>query len=300
MAWQGKEFPKMRNIMRTGLALVGMSAALVPVAGFAQTAPAGYAQSPPPGTMMIMGANGKPVAVSPGPASVAAPAAGHKHLHLHNKKTVCANCAKKQDMDMAGARIVACAHSKNGVCPACRTLLEMPGTVTMGAPTPAPGGEAPGRAMVSSNGPAGNTAAMQAGQYASQPSQAVYDPSMTPEPTPIGLMQTNYARPGMAPAGPAGPQGAAMASSVPTASSMMPGHSLDDSGVNPAPYQHKPTSSANPHVIGHVLGLKSLGADWREQRARRKTEAHASIPYNNEGTTINELPSSMVYGKGPR
>ena len=293
----------MRNIVRTSLALVGMSAALVPVAGLAQTAPAGYAQTPPPGTMMIMGQDGKPVAVSPGPAPVAAPVAGHKqHMHLHSKKTVCASCAKKQEMAMSGARIVACAHSKNGVCPACRTLLEMPGTVTMGAPAPAPapGGEAPGRAMVSSNGPAGNPAAMQTSQYASQPSQAVYDPSMSAEPTPIGVMQTNYARPGMMPAGPAGAQGPGMANSIPTAGSMKPGHSMNESGVNPAPYQHKSTSSANPHVIGHVLGFKSLGADWREQRGRRKTEAHASIPYNNEGTTINELPSSMVYGKGPR
>ena len=288
----------MRNILRTSLALVGMSAALVPIAGLAQTAPAGYAQTPPPGTMMIMGQDGKPVAISPGPA----PVAGHKHTHLHSKKTVCASCAKKQEMGMGmpGARIVACAHSKNGVCPACRTLLEMPGTVTMGTPAPAPGGEAPGRAVVTSNGPAGNPA-MQTSQYASQPSQAVYDPSMTPEPTPIGLMQTNYARPGMMPAAPSGVQGPAMANSgIPTAGSMMPGHSLNESGVNPAPYQHKSTSSANPHVIGHVLGIKGLGAEWREQRGRRKTEAHASIPYNNEGTTINELPSSMVYGKGPR
>ena len=284
----------MRNIVRTSLALVGMSAALVPVAGYAQTAPAGYRQAPAQG-MMIMGMDGKPVGVSPGPA----PATGHNHTHLHNGKVMCASCAKKQEMAMSSTRIVACAHSKNGVCPTCRTLLEMPGTVTMGAPGQAPVGEAPGRAVVSSNGPDSNPA-MQTNQYASQTSQAVYDPSMTPEPAPIGVMQTNYARPGMNPAGPAAAPSGAMANSIPTAGSMMPGHSLNDSGVNPAPYQHKPTSSGNPHVIGHLLGIKGLGSDWREERAQRKSQGHASIPYNNEGTTINELPSSMVFGRGSR
>ena len=285
----------MRIFVRTSLALVGMSAALAPVVGWAQTAaPAGYAVAP--GTMMIMGADGKPVAVSPGPASAAMPAAS-AHKHNHKSRVLCASCAKKQEPTMGGAKIVACAHSKNGVCPTCRTLLEMPGTVTMGAPAPgmAPSGEAPGHAMVSS-GSQPMQPGMPMNQYAAQPAQAVYDPSMTPEPTPIGLMQTNYARPGAMPNMPAGAMGAAAPNSIPTAGSMMPGHSLNESGVNPAPYQHKPTSSKNPHVIGHLLGVKSLGADWREQRSRRKTEAHASIPYNNEGTTINELPSSMVYG----
>ena len=280
----------MRLFVRSGLALVGLSTVLAPASTFAQMgAPAGYAPvaASAPGTMMMVGPDGKPVAMAPAAGSAAPTAA--KHTHKHKLRTVCAGCAKKQEDAMAGAKIVACAHSKNGVCPACRTLLEMPGTVTMGAPmaAPAPNAEAPGRAMVSS-GPAGQPGMNpNQPQYAAQ--AAVYDPSMTPEPTPIGVMQTNYARPGMMPAAPA-------AGGVPTASSMMPGHGLAGTSANPAPYQHKPTSSANPHVVGHLLGLKSLGSDWREQRDRRKTEAHASIPYNTDGTTINELPASVVYG----
>lgn len=285
----------MRLFVRTSLALVGLSAVLNPSVIFGQmAAPAGYAPAPVPstapipGTMMIVGPDGKPVPVA-APAPAVAPAAAAKP-HKHKLKTLCASCAKKQDMMMGGTKIVACAHSKNGVCPTCRTLLEMPGTVTMGAPAPNPAmaAEAPGRAMVSSS-PAGQPG-MPANQFAAQ--SAVYDPSMTPEPAPIGVMQTNYAQPGMmAAAAPAAPAGG-----VPTASSMMPGHAVAESSGNPAPFQHKPTSSKNPHIISHLLGVRNVAGEWREQKDRRKIEAHASIPYNNEGTTINELPSSMVYG----
>ena len=293
----------MRNLVRTSWTLVGLAATLAPATTLAQSAPAGYA-APAPGTMMVVGPDGRPVPIAANSATKpGAPAAAHKH----KGKTLCASCAKKQEAAMTGARIVACAHSKNGVCPTCRTLLEMPGTVTMGAPAAAPAmGEAPGRALVSSGVPA---QAMPAGaQYAAQ--TAVYDPNAVAEPTPIGVMQTNYARPG-AGAGAGGADGmragmsvpasammmgAGAPGGVPTASSMMPGHSLNESGVNPAPYQHKTTSSSNPHIIGHILGFRGIGSEWREERERKKSAAHASIPYNNEGTTISELPASMVYG----
>ena len=248
---------------------------MAPVVAVAQNAaPAGYAPASQPA---MMGLQAKPM-----PAQVVAAPAPHKHKF----RTMCASCMKKQQ-PMPVERIVACAHSKNGVCPTCQTLLAMPGTVTMGAPAPAPGVEAPGRAMVSnSDAPVANQLAAQ-----SAPVSAVYDPSQMPAPSPIGVMQANYAQPGAMPgAMPAAP------SSIPTAASVQPGHAVAASGATPAPFQHKPTSSKNPHIISHLLGIRNVGADWREMKSDRKNQAHASIPYNNEGTTINELPASVVYG----
>lgn len=283
----------MHSLVRSSFAWAGLSAALMPAVASAQAvAPAGYASSPSP-TMMI-GMDGKPVAVQPvsghatpgqAPAMPAAAPAPHKH----KLKTLCASCMKKQQA-MPVERIVACAHSKNGVCPTCQALLAMPGAVTIGAPAPAPG-EAPGHAVAGATPAPSPATAPGMAQYAAQsaPVSAVYDPSQTPEPTPIGLMQANYAAmPGAVPAAP---------SSVPTAGSLQPGHAVAASGNSPAPFQHKTTSSKNPKIISHMLGFRNYAAEWREQRADRKNQAHASIPYNNDGTTINELPASMVYGQ---
>jgi len=283
----------MRSLVRSSLALVGLSAVLSPVVAHAQnTAPAGYA--PAAGNVMVMGLDGKPVmaqlAASSAPAPAPAPApmpteAPAPHKHNHNLKAICANCLKKQQaMPMPTGRIVACAHSKNGVCPTCQSLLAMPGTVTVGAPATLAPAEAPGRAMVSNqpSAPATNSYAQ------SNPVAAVYDPSTGPEPTPIGVMQTNYSQPGAVPAGP---------SSVPTAASVQPGHALAASGGNSAPFQHKSTSSANPHILGHIFGYSGRYSEWRETQNNKKAAAHASIPYNNEGTTVNEIPASMVYDR---
>ena len=129
-----------------------------------------------------------------------------------------------------------------------------------------------------------------AGSYAAQsaPVSAVYDPSQMPGPTPIGVMQANFAQPGAMPAAPA---------SVPTARSLQPGHAVAEAGSSPAPFMHKSTSSKNPMILTHLLGFRNYAADWREMRANKTNQAHASIPYNNDGTTINELPASMVYDK---
>ena len=277
----------MRTLVRMNVAVMGLSAAFVPGFLSAQTpAPAGYAPAP----SAYMSAPQPPMAAKAAGKPVAAPAP-----HKHKGRMICANCAKKQEA-MPAERIVACAHSKNGVCPTCQALLAMPGTVTIGAPAPAPAmsnapAEAPGRAVVSSSPvPTAN---------ANAPAMAVYDPSSMPEPAPVGVMQANYARPGAMPGGMPGAMPAG-ASSIPTAGSLQPGHSIaaaGPAGASPAPFQHKNTSSKNPKVISHLLGFGDFGAEWREQRANKKSQAHASIPYNSEGTTINEIPASMVYDR---
>ena len=278
----------MRQV-RSSWTMLSLSAALLPAVAAAQApAPAGYAPAPAgyaTAPTQIVGQDGR-VMTLPAmaqPAAAPAPAAA-SHNHKHRGRTLCAACARKEQMAM-GERIIACAHSKNGVCPSCQALLAMPGAITVGAPA---AGEAPGRAVASNMpAPGAGNPAMMAARSGAMP--AVYDPSSTPEPTPIGVMQTTYAQPGAMPAAP---------SSVPTATSMQPGHAVAESmGASPAPFQQKPTSSRNPKVIGHLLGFSGLGAEFREQRAQRKSEAHASIPYNNDGTTVNEIPASMVYGR---
>ena len=135
----------MRSIVRSSLALFGLSVAFAPICVQAQ-APAGYA--PAPTTMM--GIDGKPVVVrpvdarmpaqSPMPAQVYTQAA--PEAHKHRLRTLCAKCSKKQEMAMGGERIVGCAHSSNGVCASCRSYLTMPGTMVM-APAPGSPAEAP-------------------------------------------------------------------------------------------------------------------------------------------------------------
>src|SRR5258708_36958234 len=95
----GKEFPEMNWLVRSSLAMLGLSM-VAPDGVRAQDAPAGY-QAP-------AGLDGKPAAAAPAPAA-AAP-------HKHKGKGLCARCAAAQNLSMMPpGKIVGCAHSKNGV-----------------------------------------------------------------------------------------------------------------------------------------------------------------------------------------
>ena len=267
----------MHRFARTSLALVGLSLA-VPASAPAQNAPAGYGPAP-----AAVGMDGRPIAA---PAAAPAP-------HAHKGRTICAKCmkAKEAQAQMGPGKIVACAHSKNGVCTACAALLALPGTVTMGSPSPAlatsgmpessPSGEAPGRAVVAT-----------AGAPASGVSVA-YDPSGMAEPAPIGVMQANYAK--SAPAGMT-PPGSATGGAMPSQPGRAFAASGPDAGPGPAPMQRKSGNFPRPNVIGHLLGFNGFG-ELRGERAARKKEAHAMISYDAPGTTVNELPASMVFDK---
>ncbi len=268
----------MRSLVCSSLALMGLSAALAPAVAHAQAAaPAGYAPSAANGVMM-MGMDGKPLAVQPVMAVQPAPAP-----HTHKFRTMCASCMKKTASGAGRAD-----HRLRPLEE--RRLPDLPGFARDAR------SRHHGSRSAGSGGRGSRTGDGQQhprsgwSESVRRPDPAVYDPSSTPEPTPVGVMQTNYAQPGAAPAAP---------SSIPTASSLQPGHAIAAAGpgANPAPFQHKPTSSKNPHIIGHLLGYSGIGSEWRDQRAQKKAQAHASIPYNNEGTTINELPASMVFGR---
>jgi hypothetical protein len=130
------------------------------------------------------------------PASSPAP---HKHGLFHKAKDCPACAAAKaahahhnvapvlaQSSPMVlpeGSKITGCAHSSNGVCAACRKILESPGQIVMVAP-----------------GAPANTVAM-----APAPGHAVVADNS--DPMPVGLMRTDY-RPG-------GPGAPAPAASMP-------------------------------------------------------------------------------------
>jgi len=263
----------MHRYARTSLALVGLALA-APAAAPAQDAPAGYR---PAAAMAAPGLDGQPMA-APAPAPPA--------KHAHKGRVLCARCmkAKEAQAQMVPGQIVACAHSKNGVCTTCAALLALPGTVTMGPPpmavAAAPSGGAPGRAVV-------------AGGPASGVSNA-YDPSGMAEPAPIGVMQANYAQ-----AAPGGmtPNGSPMMGAMPSQPGRAVASSGHDAGPGPAPMQRKSGDFPHPHIIGHLLGFTGIGSEHRQEREARKKEAHAMISYDAPGATVNELPASVVYGK---
>ncbi len=173
----------------------------------------------------------------------------------------------------AGGQIVSCSHQQNGICRECKTLLEMPGQVTVitqnGAPT------APGRAVASDAAPAPGL--VQAG-----------------EPEPIGVMRTNYSVPTAGSPAPMAP-GRAVVNGGPAAGPAAP------AVANFTPYQHA-SAEGSPHIIGHLFGLAPMRndfRDWMMSRTRNKKDAHAAIPYGSTGSQVEELPASMVYGKTP-
>jgi hypothetical protein len=122
----------------------------------------------------------------------------------------------------------------------------------------------------------------------SAPGYATTAPGMTivGEPTPIGVVQASYQ-----------PAGAA-ASSAPGRAVVGPG----STPYNPATMPASPNLVGSdhghnqPHVVGHMLGLRRFGG-LREARQAREKENHASIPYGDNGRQVTELPASMVYGR---
>lgn len=294
----------MRYLAQSSLALIGLALA-APSGAIAQNAPPGFraaavepsgsapagldGQAMPssaPGSAalpVVMGNNGQPVAVTPPSASNS----GHKH----KGRTFCARCAKVEDAKIKGmppVQLVGCAHSSNGACSACRAAWALPGPVTVMSAPPAPAAAEPGRAVASAPAPSGNRIARRG-----SPASAPAGPSMDDQegPAPIGVIQANYAQGG--PAGmPSGMQGAY------SGPSSMPGRAVAESGAGRTPYAPKSGPNPHPHIISHLFGFSGLfGGDNDNSRARRKAEAHAMIPYNNEGTPVNDLPAAMVYGR---
>jgi hypothetical protein len=224
-------------------------------------APAGYQ----PASAVQSAPAGQPM---PGPAP--APLA-----HVHKGKNLCPACAAKQGITgmPPGMKIVGCAHSKNGVCTACQAALNAPGTfIQPGAPA-----AAPGRAVASSSGSAAGG----------------YDPSME-GPMPVGVVQAGFLQSSSSMMMMQPPMGAGMQANA-------PGRAVAESAPSQSRdfYQTKSNGGfPHPHIIGHLLGWSGIGSERREEKARKKAEAHAMLTYDpNAPTGVNELPASSVFGK---
>ncbi len=276
----------MRQLARTSLGLLGL-ALVVPSAAPAQDAPAsipsGY-QAAAPATSPS-GLDGKPL---PAP-TVEAP-------HKHRGRTLCAKCAAKMQAAKPPGVIVGCEHLKHGVCSSCQAALNLPGEFTMASGQPAkmaaaPAEEAPGRAMASSGMAPATNAQMDASR------RAMAAETTMAEPTPVGVVQANFSQ--------AGPMMAPPAGYAPTNPMAMdpnaPGRAVAESNAGRDPYQAKSGFFPHPHVLGHLFGWSGIGNERADEKARRKSEAHAMISYDNDAVApVTELPASTVFGKKGR
>jgi hypothetical protein len=244
---------------------------------FYTSAPAGYqpagavpaasapAPSQPAVGAMSTAAPTQAAAPAPAPAVVDA-----SIPHVHKRGKICPACAAKQAGEMPPGQIVACAHSKNGVCSACAAAMNMPGTWVQAGAAPAPAVAAPGRAMAASNAEMDGMS----------------------DPAPVGVVQAGYSQS----AGSMAMQAPMMA---PGMQANAPGRAVAESTPGRELYQRPGNGGfPRPHILGHLFGWSGIGAERREERAFKKSEAHAMITYDpNAPTGVSELPASTVFGK---
>jgi hypothetical protein len=82
-----------------------------------------------------------------------------------------------------------------------------------------------------------------------------------------------------------------------------PGAGSYDSSVMPSSMIPAPTGLTNPsggrpHVISHLLGVGEISREYRHNRDSKSRARHAAISYDPPSQNVNELPASVVYGKG--
>ncbi len=70
------------------------------------------------------------------------------------------------------------------------------------------------------------------------------------------------------------------------------------SSMIPAQTALADSPSGRPHVISHLLGFGGISRHIREKREDKQREAHASIAYDTPAKPVQDLPASVVYGKG--
>jgi hypothetical protein len=105
------------------------------------------------------------------------------------------------------------------------------------------------------------------------------------EPTPIGVVRTNYNS--AAPIMPGAP------------SADLPGHAIVSSPTLVPPKHHDP----RPHLIHHLLGIPKIGGkprnNWWTDRHEMQ-QAVMALPPGDPNARLTELPASWVYGKNRR
>ena len=128
------------------------------------------------------------------------------------------------------------------------------------------------------------------------------------EPTPIGVVRTDYSQPEPRSTGYSDPthgqpgMGMGQGMGMGMAPRMAPGMGMGGTPYRgpsaiPAWMAHGP--SRRPSVLGHMFGYSGLFGRRREARDAQLASDHAAIPMGmsaNNGK-LNELPASMVYGR---
>lgn len=190
----------------------------------------------------------------------------------HKRGHLCADCRARAAAEKAGI-------------PAPPSVASAaPGTtVSIGSPVPCAacqqgaGGSAPGVAFVGDGSAPGY--AMVGGVIPSA------------EPTPVGIVRTNYNMNGQGTlAGSLGGQPGMYLGLGPQAQAQ--GNA--DQWAASAPTFLGSTSPRRPHIIGHLMGFD--GPSWLERRRERRRTQHASVAYGTRGpSSVYELPASTVY-----
>jgi hypothetical protein len=224
-----------------------------------------------------------PALAADGAMPPAAQVSGHHHKGLFGWRH-CVECqrawAKKHDgVDvppppsmMPGGVVpgqVVHQHAAGGHCAACEggpVVMESyaPGHAVVGGPAMA-GGYAPGYAVVGGAPSWGDG-----------------------EPAPVGVARVGQSQ----------WNGPRMASSA-----TRPGPGSYDPSVLPTSTIPAQTAlatpgSSRPHIITHMLGLHTLHRPLHDKKLEQAREQHASIAYDPPAKPVNELPASVVYGKG--
>jgi hypothetical protein len=224
-----------------------------------------------------------------GPTAQPGQAAGHHHKGIFSWRH-CTECqramAKKRDgvdvppppsMIPTGALPGQLVHNHGDAagCAACQAGTVVTGPVTVVESYPA------GHSVVGGPALAGNSA----------PGYAVVGGSMGPvmagaDPAPVGVSSAGQPRWNAPRMAQAGPRAGAYDPSV------MP------SSMIPAQTALSGPTAGRPHIISHLFGFGGISRHNREVREDKAREAHASISYSKPNEQVNEVPASLVYGKG--
>ncbi len=259
----------MRSLARFGLGLFGLAIVVSPV---------------------VLADDGAGPVVDAAAPQQAAQATGHHHKGLFSWRH-CTECqramAKKRDgVDVppppssipTGVMAGQVVHNPGDAasCAACQAGTVVTGPVTVVESYPA-GHAVVGGPVLAGNSPPGYAVVGNLG-----PAMAGVDPA------PVGVSgasQPSWNSPRMAQAGPRPTVGAYDPSVMP--SSMIPAQTALSS-----------SSSGRPHILRHLFGVSEIGRLHREARQEQAREAHAAISYSPPNQQVNELPASLVYGKG--
>jgi hypothetical protein len=189
-------------------------------------------------------------------------------LKSHKSGKICAECAAKlKAQNGLPPTIVATAP---GACAAC------------GAPATA---AAPGYAIVGDGSPAPVLASGSAGA----PGYAIVGGAMvSAEPTPVGVMRTNYHADGPA----QGMPGAGVAANRPGTANVGGIPYAQPNEVPPSLYA--PSGKRRHSILAKVIGIPDFGRSRADAEAKARSN-HAMTSYGPNAAP-SELPASVVYG----